>query len=187
MVYWPPYPWYIDPPYPWYINPPIHGILTPHTYGISTPPPPPQLMVFWPPCPCNIDPPTYGISNPLLWYYELLSFGRNEGFKIQWQKIDPRVKIPYMENWTRGQNIICKIFDSTIKDVKKSFKIVDRTSGACFTSAILISLIDRKASYSEPVSYGILNPMVNWPCGKFHPWYIEPPYWKLPPPPPPVW
>jgi hypothetical protein len=28
--------------------------------------------------------------------------------------------------------IICKIFDSTIKDVKKSFKIVGRTSGAMF-------------------------------------------------------
>jgi hypothetical protein len=45
-------------PYPWYIDPPAHGMSTP---------------------------PTYGISNPLLWYYELLSFGRNEGggFKIQ--------------------------------------------------------------------------------------------------------
>jgi hypothetical protein len=54
MVYRPPYPWYIDP----------------------------QPMLFWPPCPWNIDPPTYGISNPLLWYYELLSFGRNEGGSI---------------------------------------------------------------------------------------------------------
>jgi hypothetical protein len=52
------------PPNPWYFDPLAHGILTP---------------------------PTYGISNPLLWYYELLSFGRNEGgvqftmrgFKIQ--------------------------------------------------------------------------------------------------------
>jgi hypothetical protein len=51
MVYRPSYPWYIDLPNPWY---------------------------FDPPCPWNIDPPTYGISNPLLWYYELLSFGRNE-------------------------------------------------------------------------------------------------------------
>ena len=99
MIYWPPYPWYIDPPthgiltpltmvywppYPWYIDPPTHGILTPLTM--------------------EYRPPTYGISNPLLWYYELLFFGRNEGgggkitmrgFKIQWQKIDPRVKIPY--------------------------------------------------------------------------------------------
>ena len=90
MVYQPPYPWYIDPlsmvywpPYPWHIDLPTHGISTP------------QPMVFWPPCSWNIDPPTYGISNPLLWYYEL-SFGKNEGgFKIQWQKIYPRVKIPY--------------------------------------------------------------------------------------------
>ena len=29
------------------------------------------------------------------------------GFKIQWQKIDPGVKIPYGK-WTRGQNIIGK-------------------------------------------------------------------------------
>jgi len=27
----------------------------------------------------RFDPPIHGISNPLLWYYEPLSFGRNEG------------------------------------------------------------------------------------------------------------
>ena len=66
--------------YPWYFDPLIHGILTPY--------------------PWYFDPPTHGISNPLLWYYEPLSLGRNEGgqftmrgFKIQWQKIDPEVKI----------------------------------------------------------------------------------------------
>jgi hypothetical protein len=132
MIFWPPYPWYIDPlpmvcwpPYPWYIDPPTHGISTPlpmaywppypwyidplsmvyrlPNHGISMLLP----MVFWPPCPCNIEPPTYGISNPLLWYYEL-SFGRNEGgFKIQWQKLTPGSKY-HKENWTRGQNIIGK-------------------------------------------------------------------------------
>ena len=159
MVYWPPYPWYIDPPthcistpYPWYIYPPTHGISTP------------------PPNPWYFDPHAHGISTPLpmvyqtlLWYYELLSFGRNEGSSIYHEGIQNTMT----KNWPLGQNIICKILDSTIKDVKKSFKIVDRTSGACFTFAILISLIDRKASYSEPVSYGILNPMVNWPGVNF--------------------
>jgi len=98
MVFWPPCPWYFDPPYPWYIDPPTHGISTslPMVYR------PPLPMVYRIPYPWYFDPPTYGISNPLLWYYESLSFGRNEGgqftmrgFKIQWQKIDPRVKIPY--------------------------------------------------------------------------------------------
>jgi hypothetical protein len=54
MVYRPLYPWYIDLP----------------TYCILTP------------LPMEYRPPTYGISNPLLWYYELLSFGRNEGGSI---------------------------------------------------------------------------------------------------------
>jgi hypothetical protein len=98
MVYQTAYPWYFEPPYPWYIYPwnidsPTRGMLTPlsmvyrplPTHGILTP----LSMVFWP---------------PYLWYYELLSFGRNEGggvqftmrgFKIKWQKIYPRVKIPY--------------------------------------------------------------------------------------------
>ena len=167
-------------PYPWYINPPIHGILTPlpmvywpPTHGISTP----QPMVSWPPA--------HGISTSLpmvyqtlLWYYELLSFGRNEGSSIYHEGIQNTMT----KNWPLGQNIICKILDSTIKDVKKSFKIVDRTSGACFTFAILISLIDRKASYSEPVSYGILNPMVNWPGVNFIHGILNPLYRKLTPP-----
>ena len=91
-VYRPPYPWYIDAPYSWYLDPPYPWYIDPPTHGILTSLP----MVYRPPYPWYIDPPHHGISNPLLWYYELLSFGRNEGgFKIQWQKIDPRVKIPY--------------------------------------------------------------------------------------------
>jgi hypothetical protein len=49
---------------------------SPVSYGILKP------MVNWTRVdlhPWYIDPPTYGLSNPLLWYYELLSFGRNEG------------------------------------------------------------------------------------------------------------
>ena len=69
-----------------YIELPTHGILTP------------LPMEYCPP------PPTYGISNPLLWYYELLSFGRNEGggFKLPWggskyndKKLTMGFKIPY--------------------------------------------------------------------------------------------
>ena len=93
MIYRPPYPWYIDPlsmvyqpPNPWYFD----------------------LL-----CPWNIDPPTYGISNPLLCYYELLSFGRNEGgLNLPWggskyndKKLTPGSKY-HMENWTQGQNIM---------------------------------------------------------------------------------
>jgi hypothetical protein len=63
-------------------RPPTHGILTP------------LPMVYRPPYPWYIDPLpmvyqtlSYGIMNS--------SFGRNEGgFKIQWQKIDPGIKIP---------------------------------------------------------------------------------------------
>ena len=61
-------------------------VYRPSTHGILTPLPmvyrPPLPMVYRPPYPWYIDPPTYGISNPLLWYYELLSFGRNEGASI---------------------------------------------------------------------------------------------------------
>jgi hypothetical protein len=86
MVFWPPYPWYIDPP--------THGILTPLT------------MVYWPPYPWYIDlpnpwyinPPTHGISSPLLWYYELLSFGRNEGGSIYHEGVQNTMT----KNWPRG-------------------------------------------------------------------------------------
>ena len=97
LVFWPPYLWYFDHPYPWYIEP-LPMVFWPPIYGILNP----LLVVFQPPYPWYIDPPTHGISNPLLWYCEPLSFGRNEegqftmrGFKIQWRKIDPGVKIPY--------------------------------------------------------------------------------------------
>ena len=91
MVFWPPYPWYIDspthgistllpmvhvyrPPYPWHIDPPTHGISTPltmiyqpPTHGILTLLP----MVYRPhnhgiltPYPWYIEPPTHGISTP---------------------------------------------------------------------------------------------------------------------------
>jgi hypothetical protein len=125
------YPWYFDPPTHGISNPPTHGILTPYpwyinplsmvywplcpwyidhpTHGISTP----QPMVFWPPCPWNIEPPAHGISNPLLWYYELLSFGRNEGgFNLPWggsKYNDKKLTLGskyHMENWTWGQNIM---------------------------------------------------------------------------------
>jgi hypothetical protein len=97
MVFWPPYPWYIDP-----LN---HGILTlltmvyrPSTHGILTPLP----MVYRPPYPWYIDllpmvyqTLSYGIMNSsLLGEMRGLQFTMM-GFKIQWQKIDPGVKIPY--------------------------------------------------------------------------------------------
>ena len=82
MVYWPPYPWYIDPPthgiltllpmeyrnlYPWYFDPPIHGISTP------------LPMVYWTPYPWYIDPHIHCILTPLpteyrppyTWYFDL--------------------------------------------------------------------------------------------------------------------
>ena len=97
MVYWTPYPWYIDPPthgiltplpmeyripYSWYFDPPIHGISTPFpwyieplTHGISTP----LSMVFWPS-------PTRRMSTPYTWYFDLPAYLliRNGGFKIPW-------------------------------------------------------------------------------------------------------
>ena len=122
MVYWPPYPWYIDPPthsistpLPMVYRPPTHGILTPLT------------MVYRPPYPWYIDPPTHGISTPLTMVYRppthgILtplpmvyqtlsygimnsSFGRNEGgFNLPWG-----VQNTMTKNWPRGQNTIRKI------------------------------------------------------------------------------
>jgi hypothetical protein len=65
---------------------------------------PPNPWYFVPLCPWNIDPPTYGISNPLLWYYELLSFGRNEEGSIYHEGVQKTMtkKLP------RGQNTIWK-------------------------------------------------------------------------------
>ena len=83
MVFWPPYPWYIESlnhgistPLPMVYRPPLTMVYRPSTHGIL----PPITMVYRPPYPWYIDPPahgistppTYGISNPLLWYYELL-------------------------------------------------------------------------------------------------------------------
>ena len=85
MVYRPPYPWYIDT-----LRHPTHGISTPYSW--------------------YIDPPAHGISTPLPMVYQSLSYGimnssllvemrgvqfTMRGFKIQWQKIDPGIKIPY--------------------------------------------------------------------------------------------
>ena len=55
MVYWTPYPWYIEPP----------------NNGISSPLP----MVFWNPYPWYIKPPTHGISNPLPMIYRTPVYG----------------------------------------------------------------------------------------------------------------
>ena len=84
MVYWSPYPWYIDPhthgiltplsmvfwpPYPWYIDPPNHGILTPITMVFWHPLP----MVYRPPYPWYIYPhPNHGILTPYPWYFDPL-------------------------------------------------------------------------------------------------------------------
>ena len=81
------------PPYPWYFDLPNHDISTPltmvyrhATHGILTPLP----MVYRPLNPWYFDPPAHGISTPLpmvyqtlLWYYEILSVGRNEGGGVQ--------------------------------------------------------------------------------------------------------
>ena len=127
MVYWFPYPWKFDPlihgiytPYSWYFYPVLMVFLPPYPWHIITPfhgifPPWPRVfcplsmvywlpypwyIAFWPPYPWYTNFPTYGISKPLLWYYEPLSFGRNEGgqftmrgFKIQWRKNDLAVNI----------------------------------------------------------------------------------------------
>ena len=83
MVYQPPYPWYIDPlpmvyrpPYPWYFNPPAHGISTPYLWYIK----------------------------PSLMYYELLSFGRNQGGSIYHEGVQNTMT----QNLRRGQNTIGK-------------------------------------------------------------------------------
>ena len=118
-----PYPWYFDPPthgtltpfpmvyrppYPWYIDPHIHGIFT------LLP------MVYRPPNPWYFDPPAHGISTPLPMVYQTLSYGRNEGeINLPWvgSKYDKKLTLGskyHMENWTRGQNIICKLTPGSI-------------------------------------------------------------------------
>jgi hypothetical protein len=62
--------------YPWYLEPPTHGISNPLS------------MIYRTPYPWYIEPPTNGISNPPL----LIKMRR---FKIQLQKFDPGVKIPF--------------------------------------------------------------------------------------------
>ena len=107
-----PYPWYIEPltygnltPYSWGIEPNTHGMSnllamvfrTPDLWNTETPP-----MVFWPtihvfmvyrtPSPWYIEPlpvvswpPIHDISNPLLWYYEVLTHGiANSLFMVYW-------------------------------------------------------------------------------------------------------
>ena len=54
MVFWPPYPWYIDPP--------THGILNP------------LPMVYRPPYPWYFVPPTHRISTPYTWYFDLPAY-----------------------------------------------------------------------------------------------------------------
>jgi hypothetical protein len=78
MVFWPPYPWYIDPP--------THGILTPY--------------------PWNIDPPTHDIltSLPISW---LEMGGQNTmgvQFTIQGGSVfNKGVQYTMDKNWPRGQ------------------------------------------------------------------------------------
>ena len=115
MVFWPPYPWYIDP-YSWYSDPPTHGILTllpmeyrPPTHGILTPYPwyfdppihgisTPLPMIYWPPYPRYFDsPPTHDIltSLPISWLEIGAGVKIPWGFNIPWMKIDPGVNLPW--------------------------------------------------------------------------------------------
>jgi hypothetical protein len=116
MVYWPPYPWYIDPP--------THGILTRLSMVFY-----PLPMVFWspthgiisttlpvvyrPPYPWYIDIPTHGILTPLPMIYQPISY-------VLWTLsllVEMRGGSIYHEgvqntmtkNWPRGQNTIWKI------------------------------------------------------------------------------
>ena len=91
------------PPNPWYFDPPAHGISTP---------------------------PTYGISNPLLWYYELLSFGRNEGGGVQYTMT---------KNLPRGQNTIWKIEPGVIWYFEPHGKL---NPGSIYIHGILNPLIE---------------------------------------------
>ena len=90
MVFWTPYPWYIEPPtydsltslsmvfwppYPWYFVP-LHMVCRSPYYGMLTP----YIWYIVPPTHC-IWPPTHGILTPLpmvywtpyLWYFDPLS------------------------------------------------------------------------------------------------------------------
>ena len=98
MVFWPPYPCYIEPPingilnrYPWYYThlpmvfwPPTHVILT----HLS--------MVFWtathgiiPTCPWYFEPRTHCILTPYPWYFDPLpsSWLEMRGVKIPWGSV----------------------------------------------------------------------------------------------------
>ena len=99
MVYWTPYPWYIEPhthdiltPYPWYFEPSTHGILN------LLP------MVYRTPYPWYFEPPTHGILNPLLVKmrgFNLLCWGS----KCNYRNLTVGSKYPWVD-LSRVQNTI---------------------------------------------------------------------------------
>ena len=115
MVYWPPYPWYIDPPTHGILTPltmvyrpPIHSILAPlpmvyrpPTHGILTP----LTKVY--------RPPTHGILTPLpmeyrppyLWYIKPSLLVEMRGGSIYHEGIQNTMT----KNLPQGQNTIWKI------------------------------------------------------------------------------
>jgi hypothetical protein len=199
-----PLPMVYRPPYPWYIDPPTHGILTslpmeyrpPYLWYIK-----PSLMVLWTPL--------------FLWkwgggsiYHEGVqntmkkNWPRGRGRNTIWN-IEPGVKISYVNlpwgskyHMTPGVMFVThgsggsKIY---IIDHNPSWKENQRQNRESFWIHELQTL--------HPVSYGILNPMVNWhmifwPRVQFSIWYFdpgpgvnffslyfEPPHGKLNPPP----
>jgi hypothetical protein len=108
MVFWPPYPWYIDPL--------THGILTPLS------------MVFWSPYPWNIDPPTHDIltSLPISWlemggwgvnipwgfilpYRGESVFNKGVQYTVPWMKIDTGVNLPWGSKYHMTPGLVrCK-------------------------------------------------------------------------------
>ena len=80
MVFWPPYPWYFVP-YTWYVDPPTM-VCWPPLYMVYCTPYPLYLTSY----PWYFNPPTHGISRGSIYH---------EGFKIQWWNIDPGVNISW--------------------------------------------------------------------------------------------
>ena len=100
MVFWPPYPWYIDPA--------THDILTPLT------------MVYRPPLPMEYRPPYLWYTKPSHGIMNSSLLVKMRGVNLPWGGSKDNDKQMtsgsnyHMENWTRGQNIIWKLTPGSI-------------------------------------------------------------------------
>ena len=101
MVYWTPYPWYIEPP--------THGILNPVS------------KVFWTHYPSHIEPTAHCILTPYIWYINPTIHGISNSMSMVYRTPYPWcMEHPFMAYWTRNAWYI----EPTIHDILAPLPIV---------------------------------------------------------------